>query len=39
MSEQIAEIFDTSRASYGSPRIHAVLRSRGLRVGRNRVGR
>lgn len=39
LCEQIVEIFDASRGTYGSPRIHAVLRTRGFCVGRNRVVR
>ena len=39
LSEQIIEIFETSRGTYGSPRIHAVLLSRGFQVGLNRVVR
>ena len=37
--EQIHEIHGASRGVYGSPRIHAGLRQRGLQVGRKRVVR
>ncbi len=30
---------ETSRETYGSPRIHAVLKQQGMQVGRNRVAR
>jgi putative transposase len=36
---QIQEAFRASRHTYGSPRIHAVLRRKGALCGRNRVGR
>ncbi len=36
---EIREIHQTSRRTYGSPRIHEQLRRRGHRVGRNRVAR
>ena len=39
LCEQIVEIFKASRRTYGSPRIHAVLRSRGFNISRNRVVR
>lgn len=35
----IQEIFATSQATYGSPRIHMELRAQGIRVGRKRVAR
>lgn len=37
--EQIREIHAWSRGTYGSPRIHAELQARGVRVGRKRVAR
>lgn len=37
LTEQIQEIYQTSRGTYGSPRIHAALRTRGFQVGRQRV--
>ena len=39
LTEQIREIHRDSRATYGSPRIHAELYFQGARVGRNRVAR
>jgi transposase InsO family protein len=36
---QIREIFDGSKETYGSPRVHQVLRKRGIRVGEKRVWR
>ena len=39
VSEQMVDIFETSRGIYGSPRIHAVLLARGIKVGLNRVAR
>ena len=39
LAELIHEIHRDSKASYGSPRIHAELRARGVRVGRKRVER
>lgn len=36
---RIKLIHGTSRKTYGSPRIHAVLRREGIRVGRKRVAR
>jgi len=37
LAEEIREIHRVSRRSYGSPRIHRELRSRGHRCGRHRV--
>lgn len=37
--EQIKDIYDESRCTYGAPRVHAELRNRGKRVGRKRVAR
>jgi putative transposase len=39
LSEQIKEIHQSSRQTYGSPRIHAALISKGFRIGRQRVVR
>ena len=39
LSEVIADIHATSRATYGAPRVHAGLQARGFRVGRKRVAR
>ena len=37
--EQIKDIYDDSRCTYGAPRVHAELRRRGRRVARKRVAR
>jgi transposase InsO family protein len=39
LSEQIKAIYEESRQTYGAPRIHAALHSKGFQVGRNRVAR
>lgn len=39
MGERIAAVFEASRRTYGSPRVHAELRAEGVRVGRKRVAR
>jgi putative transposase len=39
LSEKIETIHRNSRATYGAPRIHAELRSLGIRCGRKRVAR
>ena len=39
LREEIGRIHHQSRQTYGAPRIQAVLRSRGLCHGRNRLGR
>ena len=39
LSAEISEIHVCSDGTYGAPRIHAELRSRGRKVGRNRVAR
>jgi transposase InsO family protein len=36
---QINEVYRSSRETYGSPRIHAELRRKGIACGRNRVAR
>jgi transposase InsO family protein len=39
LTEQIEEIHQQSRQTYGSPRIHAELTNRGVQCGHNRVAR
>ena len=39
VTEEIREIHDRSRGTYGAPRVHAALRSEGIRVGKKRVAR
>lgn len=39
LTEEIREIHTWSRGTYGAPRVHAELRARGHRVGKNRVAR
>jgi len=39
LSERIRGIFQDSRATYGSPRVHYELRDQGERLGRKRVER
>ncbi|WP_433937642.1 IS3 family transposase [Sorangium cellulosum] len=39
LSAQIRAVHNKSRGRYGSPRIHAELRARGIRVGKKRVAR
>ena len=39
LSEKIEMIHRNSRATYGAPRVHAELRSIGIRCGRKRVAR
>ncbi|HKI00988.1 MAG TPA: IS3 family transposase [Thermoanaerobaculia bacterium] len=39
LAGRIAAIFEASRRTYGSPRIHAELREDGVRTGRGRVAR
>jgi len=39
LAEQIAEIHQGNRKVYGSPRVYAVLREKGVRCGRKRVER
>jgi putative transposase len=37
--KRIRAVFEASAGTYGSPRVHAVLRQAGLRLGRKRVAR
>jgi len=39
LAGRVATIFEASRRTYGSPRVHAELRAEGARVGRKRVAR
>jgi putative transposase len=39
LTERIETIHERSRGTYGAPRIHAELRTQGIRVGRKRVAR
>jgi putative transposase len=39
LTDEIKDIYDDSRCTYGAPRVHAELRNRGRRVGRKRVAR
>jgi transposase InsO family protein len=39
LSAQVREIHKSSKKLYGSPRVHAELRSNGARIGRKRVAR
>jgi putative transposase len=39
LTEKIREIHSRSRETYGSPRVHAELRSLGIGCGRRRVAR
>lgn len=39
VSEQIVELFEESRGTYGSPRMHEALLTRGFEIGLNRVAR
>ena len=39
VKEKVGQIFQASRQTYGSPRIHAELQEAGLRIGRKRVAR
>ena len=39
LGDEIKDIYDDSRCTYGAPRVHAELRRRGKRVARKRVAR
>jgi putative transposase len=39
LTEKIRQIHEKSRGTYGSPRVHAALRDKGIRVGEKRVAR
>mgnify|MGYP006272411737 CR=1 FL=1 len=39
VTEEIRQIHDESRGTYGSPRVHAALQADGIRVGKKRVAR
>ena len=39
LCEQVRQIFDESKATYGSPRVHRELRDRGYRTSKRRVER
>jgi transposase InsO family protein len=39
LTDDIKDIYDDSRCTYGAPRVHAELRKRGKRVARKRVAR
>ena len=39
LTEQIAEVHERSRGTYGAPRVHAVLKRKGAGCGRRRVAR
>lgn len=39
LAASVASVHERSRKTYGSPRVHAELRARGVRVGRKRVER
>ncbi|WP_170191974.1 IS3 family transposase [Saccharothrix syringae] len=39
ITAEIADIHIASGRTYGSPRVHQILRRRGVRVSRKRVGR
>jgi transposase InsO family protein len=39
VGERVAAIFEASRRTHGSPRVHAELRAQGVRVGRKRAAR
>jgi hypothetical protein len=37
LAAQVAAVHGRSRETYGSPRVHAELRAKGVRVGKERV--
>ena len=39
LSEEVAQVHQESRGTYGSPRVHAEMRARGRKVSRKRVAR
>jgi transposase InsO family protein len=39
LANQVAAVHKRSRGTYGSPRVHAELRARGVRVGKKRIAR
>src|SRR5690606_15137644 len=39
LAAQVAAVHQRSRTTYGSPRVHAELKARGVRVGRKRIER
>lgn len=39
LRERVREVHKQSRGTYGSPRVHAALRSQGMRIGKRRVER
>ena len=39
LSRQIEQVYQTHRQVYGSPRIHAVLKTQGIKCGRKRIAR
>ena len=39
LAEQIAEIHEQSRGTYGAPRVHAELQEQGVSIGKKRVAR
>jgi putative transposase len=39
LAAQVASVYKRSRSTYGSPRVHAELRAKGVRVSRKRVER
>jgi putative transposase len=39
MAEEVAQVYQESRGTYGSPRVHAEMRARGRKVSRKRVAK